>query len=149
MLIRWLLLCWLAALLVACAPIAGYSTDAPAESFAEASVAESKGKETGVEPEAIAARLTGTATLDEAAAQLAAALGVQPDRVRVRIQDSRCSVCNVQARAQLGSLDGLSAEEAAPLIDVNATFWLVVDDLVCEYALREAVYTPQACRIAP
>jgi len=147
--VRWLALCCLAALLAACTPAAGPAPAEPAEVLAETPAAESKSEETGVTPEAIAEKLSATETLDAAAAELAAALGVQPGQVRVRVQDSRCSVCNVQARAQLGSLEGLSIEEAAPVIGANMTFWLVVDDLVCEYVLRQAVYTPQACRVAP
>lgn len=146
---RWLLICCLAALLAACTSGAGQVGNAPAGTSAEATATQAIGAQSALSPEALTAALTGTASLGEAAAQLAQALGVQPDQVRVRIQDSQCSVCNIESRAKLGSLEGLTVEEAAPLIEANATFWLFVDDIVCEYVLRDAVYTPQACRVAP
>lgn len=88
-------------------------------------------------------------SLEAAAAQLAGALGVKPEAVRVRIQDSRCSLCNIETRAKLGMLEGLSVDEAAPLIETNMMYWLVADDLVCEYELVSGVHTPRACRLAP
>ena len=100
-------------LLVACAPVAGDAAAGPAIALVERT------------PEDVAAALSETASLEAAASQLASVLQIAPDAVRVRIQDSNCSVCNIEMRTKLGALEGLSVDEAAPLIEVNMTFWLV------------------------
>ncbi len=125
---------WL--LLAACAPAAGDAVEGPAGAAVERT------------PEDIAAALTETASLEEAASQLASVLQIAPDAVRVRIQDSNCSVCNIEIRTKLGTLEGLSVDEAAPLIEVNMTFWLAAEDVVCEYALLGDAFTPRTCQPA-
>ncbi len=99
--------------------------------------------------EAVTAVLMGTSSVREAGEELASVLGVEPDRIRVRVQDARCSVCNAQQRPALTSLDGLSLEQAAPVIQPSMTFWLFVDDVICEYTLMGVTYTPHVCRRSP
>ncbi len=141
---RWLIVVGVCLLLAACAPAAGGADASP---LGEPG-AQTSGGQVELTPEDVAAALSETASLEAAASQLANALQVAPGAVRVRIQDSRCSVCNIEMRAKLGALEGLSVDEAAPLIEVNMTFWLVADDVVCEYALLGDAFTPRMCRPA-
>jgi predicted RNA-binding Zn ribbon-like protein len=101
LLTRWLLLYFLAALVAACTSGAAHVAVPPTEAAAQTS-------------EAVRAALKGMESLDSAVAQFAGVLGVQPDQVRVRIQDSGCSVCSIDTRAKLGSMEGLSVDEATP-----------------------------------
>lgn len=147
--VRWLLFCCLASLLAACGSVARQDAAIPVEVAASAPATSTANPASAVAPEAVAAALTGTESLESAAAQFAGVLGVQADEVRVRIQGSGCSVCSIETRARLASLEGLSVGEAAPLIENDMTFWLFVDGLVCKYALLSDVYTPRTCRTAP
>jgi hypothetical protein len=101
-----------------------------------------------VTPAAIAAKLAPTATLAEAAKGLAAALGVAPDNVRVRIK-ADCSVCEAEKLQKATSLNGVSVAEAMTLLPANYDFWLFVKNFTCAYHFDGKIYKPKSCQLAP
>jgi hypothetical protein len=96
-------------------------------------------------PAVIAAKLTPAATLDAAAKQLAALLGIAPDAVRVRIKVA-CSVCDAEKLQKATSLNGVSVAKAKKLLLANNDFWLFVKNFICIYHYDGKTYTPQNCQ---
>lgn len=101
-----------------------------------------------VTPAAIAAKLTSTATLSDAAKELAASLDIAPDHVRVRIK-ADCSVCEAEKFQKATSLSGVSVAEATKLLPANYDFWLFVKNFTCAYHYDGKNYTPKSCQFAP
>ncbi|MFN8494930.1 MAG: hypothetical protein U0350_45420 [Caldilineaceae bacterium] len=101
-----------------------------------------------VTPSAVAAKLTPTTTLDEAAKQVAASLDLTPDAIRVRIK-ANCSVCEAEKFQKATSLNGVSVAEATPLLAANYDFWLFVKNFTCSYHYDGKTYTPKSCQLAP
>jgi hypothetical protein len=102
-----------------------------------------------IDPDQITAVLAPTTTLAEAAAQLAAALDVPVDQVRLRLERSGCSWCDAQAGSADESLAGLPVMAASGRIKAHDRFWLFVADLTCYYQYDGVRYTPQSCQWAP
>lgn len=102
-----------------------------------------------VTPEAVAAQLTEVETLGNAAEQLAGALGVTADQVRVRIRFDQCITCNADQYATASSAAGLTLAEAEARLQPGAMLWLFVDAFTCTYTFDGAHLTPQTCQIAP
>ncbi len=100
-----------------------------------------------VTPSAIAAKLTPTTTLDEAAKQVAASLAIPPDNMRVRIK-AACSVCDAEKFQKATSLNGVSVPEAKKLLQANLDFWLFVQNFTCAYHFDGKTYTPQSCQFS-
>lgn len=96
-------------------------------------------------PSAVAAKLTPTTTLDEAAKQVAASLAIPPDNMRVRIKVA-CSVCDAEKLQKATSLNGVSIAEAKKLLQANYDFWLFVQNFTCAYHFDGKTYTPQSCQ---
>ncbi len=95
-------------------------------------------------PEDVAAALSETASLEAAASQLASVLQIAPDAVRVRIRTPDAA-CATSRCAPNWKHSKVVRGRAAPLIEVNMTFWLVAEDVVCEYALLgEALHPARA-----
>jgi len=100
-----------------------------------------------VTPSAIAAKLTPTTTLDDAAKQVAASLTISPDNMRVRIKVA-CSVCDAEKLQKATSLNGVSIPEAKKLLQANYDFWLFVQNFTCTYHFDGKTYTPQSCQFS-
>lgn len=100
-------------------------------------------------PEVVAARLRPVAELHEAAEQLADALDVPAEQVRVRIQTQGCITCNVEQNAAASSLQGLAVDEAVAQIEPGAMLWLFVQTFTCTYRFDGVQFTPTQCQIAP
>jgi hypothetical protein len=102
-----------------------------------------------VTPAAVAEELTEVAGLEQAAQQLAGALGVAADQVRVRIQFDQCITCNADQYAAASSSAGLTLAEAGEQIKPGATLWLFVGTLTCTYSFDGTHLTPQTCQNSP
>lgn len=102
-----------------------------------------------VTPEAVAAQLTEVDTLDNAAQQLASALGVAAEQVRVRLRFDQCITCNADQYATASSSAGLTLAEASERLQPGATLWLFVDTFTCTYSFDGTRLTPQTCQFAP
>lgn len=100
-------------------------------------------------PDAVLAELSAAASLEATAADLAAALGVEPQAVRVRVETSTCSVCTGQEDAELHAAEGLSLADAATRLVPGDGFYLFVGDFTCYYRYDGATYTPRICEYAP
>jgi hypothetical protein len=145
MMVSRMIRCRLPALLVVCGILLG----ACARSSAVANAPTPTLAPPRVTPAAIAAKLAPTATLAEAANQLAQALGVSPDNVRVRMPPQGCLSCGQTTDQAAGSLAGLAVAEAAQQVQTGAQLWLFVQQLSCNYHFDGQRFTPHGCQLAP
>jgi hypothetical protein len=102
-----------------------------------------------VTPAAVAEELTEVDSLAQAAQQLADALNVAADQVRVRIRFDQCITCNADQYAAASSSTGLTVTEAAEQLEPGATLWLFVGTLTCTYSFDGTHLMPQTCQNAP
>jgi hypothetical protein len=102
-----------------------------------------------VTPAAVAEELIEVDSLAQAAQQLADALGVAADQVRVRIRFDQCITCNADQYAAASSSTGLTLAEAEERLKPGATLWLFVDAFTCTYSFDGTRLTPQTCQFAP
>lgn len=100
-------------------------------------------------PDTVLAHLSAAVSLEATGADLASALNVEPQAVRVRIQTSTCSVCTGQEDPKLHTAEGLSLDEAATYLVPGDGFYLFVGDFTCYYRYDGATYTPRTCQYAP
>jgi hypothetical protein len=104
---------------------------------------------TGLDPAAVYAKLSASATLGEATAQFAGALNIDPAAVRVRLQPGNCMVCTFESRPQLSKVEGLSVEEASKIAKPNDKVTLFVPRFSCIFELTESTLTPRSCQPSP
>lgn len=143
---RLLLLC-LALLLAACGPrtperVPAGQADTPPTAAPTPDVSQ-------VDPAAVAAQLTPAASLADAAAQMAGALAVDEEQVRVRVQETGCTLCSIEENQANATVAGLSVADAAAVLQPGATLWLFVGRLTCTYSFDGASYSPKSCQFAP
>jgi hypothetical protein len=102
-----------------------------------------------VTPSAIEQQLSPAPSLASAAAQLAGALGVSPEAVRIRIRPRGCITCSTEENATATSLAGIAVAEASVHLQPNDDLWLFVQQVTCMYHFDGNTFTPQGCRLAP
>jgi hypothetical protein len=95
---------------------------------------------------AIAAQLTSTDSLAQSAEQLAAAVAVPVDAIRVLIRTETCASCAATGGDDR-ALDELTIAETTPLLEDGSSFWLNVPPLACLYTRSGVQIRPQGCRI--
>lgn len=140
--VGFLLVCLLAiALAAACQP-----TDSPASATP---TFPTNAPPLRVTPEAIAAQLTRVSSLEEAAQQFAAAIAVDRDAVRVRLNTGECDTCSIVENQQNTSLNGLSIADAIQRVEPGNQVYLVVPRFVCLYDFDGSIFTPRECRHTP
>jgi hypothetical protein len=100
-------------------------------------------------PEVVAARLHPVPALEEAAGQLADALGVPGEQVRVRMQIQGCMTCTAKQNSVAASLTGLAVADAIPQLEAGATLWLFVQNFTCQYTFDGTTFTPKHCQFGP
>lgn len=103
----------------------------------------------GLDPAAVFARLSTSASINAAAEQFAAALNVDPAAVRVRIQPGNCMVCTLESRPQLSRAEGLAVAEASEIVEPNDKVTLFVPRFSCIFELAEKTLVPRSCQPAP
>jgi len=89
------------------------------------------------------------ASFDDAAAQFASAINVDPTLVRVRIQPGNCTVCRFESTPQLSKAEGLTVEEATKLVEEKDQVSFFVPRFACTFLFEASTFTPKACQIPP
>lgn len=100
-------------------------------------------------PSVIEEQLSPALSLASAAAQLADALGVSSEAVRVRIRPRGCITCSAEENQEATSLVGLAVAEASAHLQPDDDLWLFVQQLTCMYHFNGSTLIPQGCRLAP
>ena len=102
-----------------------------------------------VTPEVVAGQLQQAATLQEAADQVANALQIDAQALRVRIQRDGCTVCALEENRENTSVEGLSLLDAAARLQPEDQLYLFVSRFACIYRYDGQFFTPQECRRIP
>ncbi|MEZ4707525.1 MAG: hypothetical protein R3A44_09980 [Caldilineaceae bacterium] len=95
-------------------------------------------------PDELFVELFPANTLEDAANGFAAALGIPPESVMVRLRFSGCSACEMKENALLPDL---TVAEAATEIERADAFWLVHNDLICFHLLQNETWMPKSCAV--
>lgn len=97
----------------------------------------------------MAAALSPVAELGDAAAQFAAAVGIAPEIVRVRVLAAGCTLCELEANQDNAGLDGLAVAEVGADLKAGDRLWLFVENLTCAYGYDNELFSPLGCQWAP
>lgn len=100
-----------------------------------------------LDPRTLAAQLTVTDSLAQAAAQLAARINVPVEAVRVLVRTETCLSCaQTHDESDGNALTELTVDEAVSLLAPGSSFWLSVPPLACLYIFDGQQIQPQGCR---
>jgi hypothetical protein len=103
-----------------------------------------------VNPDVLMMQLTPAATLEQAAKQLAVALGTTVDVIRVRMTTGVCIPCSGVVESPVRAEPaGVPVNKVSLPLARGSLLWLSADDLTCFYYFDGEKLAPQSCRIMP
>lgn len=102
-----------------------------------------------LKPEIVFAELSSTNALPKAADQFAAALNIDPAKVRVRIKPGNCTVCSLESRPEMASVAGISVAEAEKIVEPNDEVSFFIPNFSCTFLYSGETLTPKQCQPSP
>lgn len=102
-----------------------------------------------LKPDTVFAKLASADTVDNAAAQFAETLNIDPAGVRVRIKPGSCTVCSLESRPEMVSVAGIAVAEAEKIIEPNDEVSFFIPKFSCTFVYDGETLTPKQCQPSP